>query len=278
MELSGRVDLDLSGVTVALERTSPEIADAVRRDWAAFVAKPARRPFLRCRFGALGVGAPPGPLLPKRMRSTLCRAGAIFELPEGRAEVRDGGEARIDLASGLGRREFWTAMSLLRACLAWRLPDRGAALIHAAGAAVDGRGYLLVGPGGAGKTSWVTLVERCGGRALSDDLVLVEAGAGRIDLLGAPFRSTHVADYRPGRFELAAVLFPRQGSPAAWSRAPGLLARARILANLPFVSDAPVEDGRLEPLIAALAERVPCLDFTFALDTSFVELLRRGPG
>lgn len=277
MELNGAVDLDLSGIPVALRGTSREVEQGVRREWAAFVAgRPHPTPFLECEFGC-GAGPAPGePFEPKRMRSRFEPARAVFDMPQGRAEVAAGGRARIDLARGLGRQEYWTAMNLLRACLAWRLPDRDAALLHAAGLVVAGRGYLLVGAAGSGKSSWARIGEAAGAHVVSDDLVLCDAAGERVELLGAPFRSTHRADYRPGRWPLDAVLFPHHGSRAAWSPAAGLVARARILANLPFVSDA-AGDARVERVVERLCTRAPCLDLSFALDPSFVDLLRAGP-
>ena len=79
---------------------------------------------------------------------------------------------------------------------------------------------------------------------LGDDLVLVERGGSGMEALGAPFRSTHLADYRPGRWPLAAILFPRHGEPVEWVACGALAAQARIAANLPFVSSALEQDAR----------------------------------
>lgn len=275
--MNGHVDLDLSGIRLRLEGMSPAVENGVRESWAAFVSSGADVPFLICRFGRRAEVARDGPFLPKEMKSELALTRAVFTMPEGRAEVDADGEANIDLARSLGRREYWTAMNLLRACLAWRLPQRGAALVHAAALAVEGKGYLLVGAEGSGKSSWARLGEQGGATVVSDDLVLVETTREGVELLGAPFRSTHIADYRPGRWPVAAILFPRHGAPATWSRATALIARARILANLPFVAEATARDSRVERLVERLATGVACLDFTFALDLTFLELLRSGP-
>jgi hypothetical protein len=200
---------------------------------------------------------------------------ARYAMAEGEAIVSAGGRATVRLARGLGRREYWTLVNLLRACLAWRLLDHGAALLHAAGLVVEGRAFLLVGPQGAGKSTWAALGEQAGARVLSDDLVLVDTGgpAGP-QALGAPFRSTHVhAAYRPGRFPLAAVLFPRHGRPPSWERAAPLVARARILANLPFVAEGMERDARVGRLVESLLDAVPCRELTFDRDPGFVELL-----
>lgn len=276
MELTHRMELDFSGIGMRLDGLSPALESELGRVWGAFVTSAAEAPLLHCRFQALDRKAPPGRFRPKAMHSELDGLGAVFEMPEGRATVAADGTARIDLLGDLGRREYWTAVNLLRACLAWWLPQRGAALLHAAGLVVDGRAYLLVGPAGSGKSSWARLGEQGGARVLSDDLVLVDGSGTAVEALGAPFRSTHNADFLPGRWPVAAILFPHRGdAPARWTRAAPLVARGRILANLPFVADSPDTDGRLAQIVELLATGVPCLDLTFALDLSFLALLRQ---
>ncbi len=278
MELTRRVELDFSGIGMRLDGLSPALESEIVRAWRAFVTTAPSTPLLHCRFQALDRRAPRGPFRPKAMRSELDGARAVFEMPEGSAAVIADGTARIDLLGGLGRREYWTAVNLLRACLAWWLPQRGAALLHAAGLLVEGRAYLLVGPAGSGKSSWARLGEEGGARVLSDDLVLVDGSGPAVEVLGAPFRSTHGVDFLAGRWPLAAILFPQRGAgPALWTRSAPLVARGRILANLPFVADAPDADRRLARIVELLATGIPCLDLTFALDASFLALLRAGP-
>jgi hypothetical protein len=170
-------------------------------------------------------------------------------------------------------------INLLRACLAWYLPGRGTAMLHAAGLVIEDRAFFLVGAEGSGKTTWARLGQECGAHVLSDDLVLVQCAADRVLALGSPFRSTLRADYRPGRWPLRAILFPRRGAPAAWASCSQLIARARLAANLPFVSGGIERDARVAGVVERLATAVPCRELTFAPDASFVELLRAdGPG
>jgi hypothetical protein len=111
---------------------------------------------------------------------------------------------------------------------------------------------------------------------LSDDIVLVEGGEAGVEALGSPLRSTHRSDYRPGRWPVAAILFPRHGPRPAWTRCDPLRARARIAANLPFVQTAIEWDERVAAVVERLATEVSCKELTFALDASFVEFLRAG--
>ncbi|HXV77848.1 MAG TPA: hypothetical protein VD788_16175 [Candidatus Polarisedimenticolaceae bacterium] len=268
-----RTTFDLSGVVVALDGLPAEAGARLLAQWSAFLADD-RPPFLELAVRLATRPAPPSAFAPKRMRSALAATHARFEMPEGLAEVDARGRGRIELTRGLGTREFFTLLNLLRACLAWRLPDRGAAMLHAAGLVIDGRGFLLVGAEGAGKSTWARLGETVGAHVVSDDLVLVDPEADGYALLGAPFRSTHPVTYRPGRWPLAAILFPRHGTAPRLQPTPGLIARARLTANLTFVADAPAADGRIPRVVDRLARVVRCEELTFALDAGFVELLR----
>jgi hypothetical protein len=180
------------------------------------------------------------------------------------------------LAVELGRREFYTLANLLRACVAWLLPGRRGLMLHAAGLLLEGRAHLLVGPESSGKSTWAALGEAAGGRVISDDLVLLDGSGERVEALGSPFRSTHRADYRPGRWPLHSVLFPRHGEPAALRAVSELLATARLSANLPFVSEAVATDPRIAAALRGVVRTVECAELTFSPDPSFVALLSGG--
>jgi hypothetical protein len=218
--------------------------------------------------------APTGEFAPKAMRAEPGPHGARFSMPEGRASVSAAGAAEVRMLHGLEQREFYTLVNLVRACLAWMMPGRGGMLLHAAGLVLDGRAFVLVGGAGAGKSTWAGLGERAGGRVLSDDLVLLDGAGDGLEALGSPFRSTHRAEYRPGRWPLAGVLFPRHAADAALRPATRLETITRITANLPFLTEGVVGDERVSSLLDRVAATVPCRELTFGLDPSFVDLLR----
>jgi hypothetical protein len=65
---------------------------------------------------------------------------------------------------------------VLKRCHPALLFERGAAILHASGSAVDGRGVAFLGPQDAGKSSLVTAMCQRGHRFLADDvLAVVEA-------------------------------------------------------------------------------------------------------
>lgn len=58
-----------------------------------------------------------------------------------------------------------------------KLLEKGVILLHAAGVAKDGAGFLLPAPGGTGKTTFSLALVNHGFRLLGDDLVLVDTNA-----------------------------------------------------------------------------------------------------
>ena len=268
------VTLSFSSVSIRVQGMTRESADRMLEEWRPFVTHTTAEPFLSLEVAFVDGDVDPGPFRPKLMSSIFEPEAARFSMDGGEVQVDETGQAHVTLTRGLGHKEYFTLMNLLRAALAWRLPQRGAALLHAAGIVVEQGAFLLVGSEGSGKSTWAALAERAGARVLSDDLVLVDGGGVRLEALGSQFRSTHRADYRPGRWPVSAILFPRHGESPAWSPCDGMLARARLAANLPFVSSALERDPRVAAVVERLATAVPCGELTFGLDAAFVELLR----
>lgn len=268
--------LDLSGLRLSVQGLRAALADRLATDWSAFVTARADCPFLRVTVEFDDdCNVPREGYAPKEMRSTLLPGRARYWMPEGSVEVDSTGTARVRLSCGSGGRAYYTLINMLRASLAWCMPSRGGALLHAAGLVLEDRAFVLVGPEGSGKSTWVRLGERSGAYVISDDVVLVDGIGSRLEVLGTPFRSTHVSRLAPGRWPLAAILFPRHGSAPALATIASLRARSRLLANLPFLAEGIERDVRIEPLLERLATGAACRDLTFSLDDSFVELLRR---
>lgn len=275
--MSGELDLDLSGLRLRVAGASGALARRIRAEWSGFVVAPEAEPFLRLELSYDDEAAAEGEFRPKAMRSSLQPDRARFHMPEGEAVVAGQGPAALRLKADLGVREFYTLANLMRACLAWRLPGRGGMLLHAAGLIVDGRAFVLAGAAGSGKSTWARFGEEAGARVLSDDLVLIDGAGERLEALGTPFRSTHRSVSPPGRWPLAAILFPEHGSPPALAPVERLLAAARLTANLTFIAEAVERDERIVDLLERVVNQVPCAELTFAPEPSFLELLRSWP-
>jgi len=188
--------------------------------------------------------------------------------------VRADGSGEVDLGAGETRHQMWALVNLVLAALGWRLPSLGGAALHAAAIAVGGRAFVLVGPEGAGKTTWARLSEAAGARVVSDDVVVVRERDGRAEVLATPFRTQSFRDRGPGRWPLGALLVARHGDHAALRSVSRLAVEATVTANLLYVSSAPPEDGRPARVVGRLLDAAPARTLVFARDGGFVELLR----
>jgi hypothetical protein len=272
------LDFDFSGVRLSLRGLPPALAERLGEEWRPYGVHGPGEAFLRLEIGYEEGDPERAVWAPKAMQATLGEESADFSMAEGRATIDASGASRVRMIRGLGPREYYTLVNLLRACLAWLLPSRGGVMLHAAGLVVEGRAFLLVGPEGSGKSTWVRLGQRAGARVLSDDVVLVDGAGPEPEALGSPLRSTYDGEQLRGRWPLAALLFPRHGRPALDREVSGLLARARLTANLPFIAEGVARDERIGSMLERLARSVPCADLTFGLDPGFLELLRRWTG
>jgi hypothetical protein len=269
--------LDLSGVPIALRGVDAAAAARLARDWPAFVTPPPAAPFLTLEVTqVLDAAADDGrPYRPKAMHASFTAGGARFAMPEGAVDVDRDGRARVVIATADAGRAYFTLLNVLRASLAWRLPDRGGALVHAAGVVLEGRAFLLVGAEGAGKSTWAAIAAAAGVPVISDDVVAVDGAEAGLTALGGMFRSTHAAVLGPGRWPVGALLFPRHAPEPALEQEPPLVARAKLAANLPFVVEALEHDERIAAVLGRLATSVPCRTLAFARDERWIELLRR---
>jgi hypothetical protein len=196
-------------------------------------------------------GPSPGPV-------TLVRTGSHVAL------VSDGMTWVLDLAGGTALRwsetvadvPVWEAHRPLRFALRWWAAVHDAALLHAAAVAVDGRGALLVGAGGAGKSTTAYSCLGSGLDVLGDDYCLVRVPADGDDV-------TVHATYRLGNLDDNALgLLPRlrervieRGPQGKWVLPLDDLDVARASATVEAVCavvQAPGEETRAVPSSAAL--------------------------
>lgn len=267
------LEFDLSGVRVRISALKPPLSERLAEDWREWRAAGPGEPFLDVAIRDAVLPPPQGPFAPKAMIARLSRDAATYRLPEGDAEARVDGTASVRLSESTDADRRWYAfLNLLRACIAWRMPSRGGALLHAAGAVIGDRAFLLVGPEGSGKSTWARWAEYAGAPVLSDDLVLIDGAGEGFDALGAPFRSTHGRTAGPGRWPVAAVLLPRAGECVRLDPVSDLVLRARLAANLPFIAEGLEVDPRVGRTVDRLAA-LPAHVLTFAPDSSFVGVL-----
>ena len=74
------------------------------------------------------------------------------------SQLSGGLKRRVLLARGEYEPADRAIENYIRAAVAWRAAERGGALIHAASAAWEGRGYLFYGESGAGKSTLLRIL------------------------------------------------------------------------------------------------------------------------
>lgn len=187
---------------------------------SAFLSSSADLPVKRVEITVLhsGLEGVPEPLdwgqeayVPHRISAQLREAGLQGSLFHDLRfwQFHDLAASRgVQLMAGPDAFPPWEPGAPLRAFLHWAYADQGLRLTHAGTLGRDGRGVLLAGAGGSGKSGTV-LAGLLGGLAsVGDDYVLVEAGRGGVRAF--PVFSTLKQD--PAGFErlgLASRLGPR---------------------------------------------------------------------
>jgi hypothetical protein len=166
----------------------------------------------------------------ERVRYLGYRVAGWFDAGPGRGELL--------LARGSFEPADRAVENYIRASVAWLAAARGGALVHAASAVLNGKGYLFYGESGAGKSTLAECNRRA--RVVSDDLSLVLPGPdGGPELLGSPFRGTYEeGETVTGRFPLVAgfrIVQDRRAEVRPVSRPRAL---AELVGNLPFVAEA----------------------------------------
>jgi hypothetical protein len=274
------VGIELGALRIEIEGLGDELATALERRYGPYS--------VRARGGA----------------GALCVRLALedrdyFIDPPGKAELNrvilncDGDRVRymgyrlagwFDTSGGQGvvllaRGDFEPAPSALenyvRAAVAWQAASRGGALIHAASAVWNGRGYLFYGESGAGKSTLSAANTRA--RVVSDDLSLVLPGHdGKLELVGSPFRGTYEGgDPVVGAFPLAAgfrIIKDRNADVRPVSRS---RAMAELVGNLPFVAESFATRPDLFAGVQQAFAELPLAHLHFARDDTYWDAIEQ---
>ena len=185
------------------------------------------------------------------------------------------GAGALLLARGTFEPDLRSFENYVRATVAWRAAELGGALVHAASAVREGRGYLFYGESGAGKSTLAASTRRA--TIVSDDLSLVLPGAGgALHLVGSPFRGTYEqGDPVQGSFPVAAGFRLVKAAEAEVRAVPRVLAMSELVGNLPFLAEA---FGRRPDLFANVERAfsaVPLAHLHFRKDDSYWDAIER---
>ena len=265
--------LDIGGLPVAVEGLSPEHEDRLRSEWRPWVLA-AGDPWLKVRARIDPPREDCRPFSAKRMVGTFRGSDAHYVMEEGQASSPSAGEAAIHIASCGDSKQFYSLLTLLGAVFAWRAPSAGRLVLHAAGIVLDGRAFVLCGAEGAGKTTWARVAAEAGVPVLGDDLVVVRAEDDGAEAAGSPLRSRPWNSAGRGAWPLAGILLAEHGTPPRLRTAPPLVARAAVVAALPFVAEAMNACPGLDRTLESLFRSTPARVLRFAPDGAHLGLLR----
>ncbi len=206
---------------IQLDGVPDEVVDLVTRRWLAERGSGASGvpPFTlewRLEDNAGEVGSEPG----YAVRWVPSGETGRLQNDTGRVRLFPGGQrSRIEIEPDFARRPAGLE-SLLEAALGHALAARGECFLHAAAFTLGKRTPLLIGDSGAGKSTLTAAVIAHGGRAISDDSLLLGLDEGR------PLVRTARRDLwlRPGSETLLPALESR-----GLSRSPATEGRIRLV-------------------------------------------------
>jgi len=193
-------------------------------------------------------------------RVTVHCGPRLCEVREGRATLHDPVRYPLD-----------------QLLLMYRLAAGRGAIVHAASAAVAGRGWVFAGRSGAGKSTLMRqLAAETELEALGDDRVILRSIEGQIRAFGTPWPGeARVA--RNVDLPLHAIAFLCQGSEHRLVRLDRREALVRLLPVVSIPWYEPEVAAEVLDLLGALLAAVPAYDLHFALRPGVVDLLARHP-
>jgi hypothetical protein len=264
------LDLDLSGIRVSLKGPRDGSLDLFRDEWASWIGSPEGSPDLVFEYSVSGEPPSDQAVLRKVLHTGHGGGRTSFTTGEGRVDLDSHGRATAVVRRGGDRFRFYGLQNLLLAALATVLPGHGVLLVHGAGILLEGVAVALIGPEGAGKSTWSRIAREAGTPVLSDDLLLLGLDGDQAIALGCPFRD---GGNGPGRWPLGMLLSARHASRPELLPANRLAIQGLMLANLPFSGDRVGIDPRLDRMLDMLLETVPFGTLAFAPEPSFLPVL-----
>lgn len=268
------IDVDISGLAVRFEGLTQALSADLRSEWSAYVRARGPAPALCVRVEDDERSMTPGRFMEGSLRIDPFDEGVVIRADEGHLEQPASGLTVVArLAQGDRGRRFWGLVNLTLAAISMRLQRRGGGVLHAAGVIVGGRAFLLVGPSGAGKTTWARSAAEAGLPVLSDDCVLIDMTDDGPVALGSPFRAKDFPGPGPGRWPVAALLIPSWGEDPALGPVTRLMLEARVASNLLYASPSWDAHSAGPPAAASLSARVPARTLRFRPDGSWVPVV-----
>ena len=201
-----------------------------------------------------------------RVRYLSYRAAGWFEMTRG--------SGLLLLSRGEWEPVERSVENFIRAAVAWLAACSGGALVHAAGAVWDSKGYIFYGESGAGKSTLSASNQRAS--IVSDDLSLILPGQdGSLELIGSPFRGTYTEGAPVvGRFPLAAGFRLVKSDEVAVKPVARIRALSELVGNLPFVAEAFGTRPDLLDQVERVFGDIPLHHLHFRKDDTYWDVIR----
>jgi hypothetical protein len=157
--------------------------------------------------------------------------------------------------------------------LMYLLAEKRGAVVHCAGASIDGNGFIFPGCSGAGKSTLANiLASRENVHVLGDDRIIARRTGNSLKVCGTPWLGT-AARCRNQSAPLKGIAFPGRGQANSFKRIPTSAALEKLL---PLVS-VPWFDKTVMPHVlqfcGELVSATPCYELLFRPDNSVLETL-----
>jgi len=146
-------------------------------------------------------------------------------------------------------------------------------VLHSAGLAVGGRGWLFVGTSGAGKTTLTRLWEPTAAEVLSNDRIIVRRKLGDFWIYGTPWHSdTEVGSPKNAPLEKIFFLAQRPRNSLRQLTLMEAVSRLFVCCFPPFYD----KEGMAFVLdfISQITAEVPCYELGFVPDSSAIDFIR----
>jgi hypothetical protein len=265
----GSLAIEIGGIPILLESTSPAFQQMVERHYPGFMRGPESPEF---RAPLLHFSVEP-------LNST--KSGDEGEVrvwkQADRWCIRRGDfEAEVNLDSGEGR--IWQDLNpyglntILRIVHTLYLAREHGFLLHAASAVRNKRAFVFSGVSGAGKTT----ISRCAAEdavLLTDEISYIRRGGGQYLAWGTPFAGEMGTPGANISAPVAKLFFLEKGPENRIDDMDRSEALRRLLRNILFFSNDEEAVCALFDSACAFLERVPAQRLTFVPDASVWELI-----
>jgi hypothetical protein len=156
--------------------------------------------------------------------------------------------------------------------MAWLLSQGHGLMVHACGVNDNGRGYLLAGNSGHGKSTLAAIWEK-EADVLNDDRMVVRKKDGRFWMYGTPWSGSNKSVSAYG-VPVEKIFFLKQGAGYSIEHVGGARAVSMILArSFPPIWDAQGMAFTLD-FLSELTSQVPCHEFTFSAGEEVKDVIR----